>query len=177
MSASELISFSNLSPNNSGTRTHSIDRITPHCIVGQLSAESVCNMFADTGRQASSNYVIGTDGTIALCVDEDDCSWCSSSPANDQRAITIECASDAEDPYAFNDDVYQSLTNLCIDICRRYNKNRLIWIDDKEQALDYEPGDDEMLLTVHRWFAAKACPGDWMMEHMGELADNVTGQL
>jgi LysM repeat protein len=30
---------------------------------------------------------------------------------------------------------------------------------------------------VHRWFAAKACPGDWMMARMGELASRVTSAL
>ena len=33
------------SPNHSGRRTHSIDRLTPHCVVGQLSAESIGSCF------------------------------------------------------------------------------------------------------------------------------------
>ena len=41
---SKLISYTKLSPNHSGQRTHSIDRITPHCVVGQLSAESISRM-------------------------------------------------------------------------------------------------------------------------------------
>ena len=70
MSNSSLVCYTNLSPNHSGTRTHSIDRITPHCVVGQLSCESICGCFTSTSRQASCNYGIGSDGRISLCVDE-----------------------------------------------------------------------------------------------------------
>ena len=108
MSNSSLISYTKLSPNHSGQRTHSVDRITPHCVVGQLSCETICDCFP-AGRGASCNYGIGKDGRIALCVDEDNRSWCSSSNANDQRAITIECASDKTEPYAMTDAVYASL--------------------------------------------------------------------
>lgn len=97
---SPLVVYTKLSPNHSGQRTHSIDRITPHCVVGQLSAESICGCFTSTSRQASCNYGIGTDGRVSLCVEEKNRSWCSSSNANDQRAVTIECASDMNEPYA-----------------------------------------------------------------------------
>ena len=103
---SSLVVYTKLSPNHSGQRTHSIDRITPHCVVGQLSAESICGCFTSPDRQASCNYGIGPDGRVALCVEERNRSWCSSSAANDQRAITIECASDAKEPYAMTAAVY-----------------------------------------------------------------------
>ena len=90
MSNSKLVSVTKLSPCHSGLRTHNIDRITPHCVVGQLSAESICNCFTSPSREASCNYGIGTDGRVALVVEEKNRSWCSSSNANDQRAITIE---------------------------------------------------------------------------------------
>ena len=38
---SPLVVYTKLSPNHSGQRTHSIDRITPHCVVGQLSAAAL----------------------------------------------------------------------------------------------------------------------------------------
>ena len=72
---SSLISYTNLSPNHSGQRTHSIDRITPHCVVGQLTAESICGCFTSTAVQASCNYGIGKDGKIALFVEEKNSSW------------------------------------------------------------------------------------------------------
>ena len=174
---SSLVSYTKLSPNHSGQRTHSIDRITPHCVVGQLSAESICGCFISTDRQASCNYGIGTDGRVSLCVEEKNRSWCTSSHENDQRAITIECASDKTDPYAMNSKVYSSLINLCVDICRRNGKKKLLWFADKNKTLAYEPKSDEMVLSVHRWFANKSCPGDWLYSRLGDLANKVTSYL
>lgn len=177
MSNSSLINYTVLSPNNSGLRTHKIDRITPHCVVGQFDSKSVAELFVKPERQASANYIIGTKGDITLSVDENKRSWCSSSKANDQRAVTIECASDKVAPYTFNSTVYNKLIELCTDICKRNGKKKLLWIEDKTKALAYEPKSDEMLLTVHRWFAATACPGDWMFGKMGDLASKVTKKL
>ena len=174
---SSLISYTQLSPNHSGQRTHSIDRITPHCVVGQLSCESICGCFTSPSREASCNYGIGTDGRISLCVEEKNRSWCSSSNANDQRAITIECASDTTEPYAMNDKVYASLINLCTEICKRYGKKKLLWFADKDKSLNYNPAADEMIITVHRWFSNKSCPGNWLYARLGDLATKVTANL
>ena len=172
-----MIDYTKLSPNHSGLRTHAIDRITPHCVVGQLSVEALGNTFLPKVRQASCNYAIGSDGRVAMIVEEKNRSWCSSSRENDQRAVTIECASDSHPPYAFNAVVYQKLIDLCVDICRRYEKKKLLWLEDKARTLSYNPAPDEMVLTVHRWFANKSCPGDWLFSRMGELATKVTDQL
>lgn len=174
---SSLVSYTKLSPNHSGQRTHSIDRITPHCVVGQCSVETLGNIFYPTSRQASCQYGIGADGRVGMYVEEKNRSWCSSSNANDQRAITIECASDTTHPYAFKDVVYNKLIELCVDICKRNGKNKLIWLGDKDKTLAYEPKSGEMILTVHRWFANKSCPGDWMYARMGDLASKVTARL
>ena len=174
---SSMVSYTRLSPNHSGQRTHSIDRITPHCVVGQLSAESICGCFTSPSRQASCNYGIGTDGKVSLCVEEKNRSWCSSSNANDQRAVTIECASDKTEPYAMNSRVYDSLVKLCTDICRRNGKKKLLWLGDRNKTLNYTPKSDEMVLTVHRWFANKSCPGDWLYARLGDLAARVTAAL
>lgn len=177
MSNSKLISYTKLSPNNSGARTHAIDRITPHCVVGQQTAETILGGFASTSRQASCNYCIGKDGKVGLCVNESNRSWCSSSPENDQRAVTIECASDTTTPYTMNSTVYATLITLCVDICKRNGKTKLIWLGDKDKTLAYTPKSGEMVLTVHRWFANKACPGDWLYNRLGDLAEKVTAQL
>lgn len=177
MSNSPLVSYTKLSPNHSGERTHCIDRITPHCVVGQASVETLGNIFEKPSRKASCNYGIGADGRVGMYVEECNRSWCSSSNPNDQRAVTIECASDNEDPYAFNDTVYNKLIELCADICKRNGKDKVIWIEDKEKALKYTPKANEMQFTVHRWFAKKSCPGPWLMERMQDLTDKVNAQL
>ena len=174
---SPLVSYTKLSPNHSGQRTHSIDRITPHCVVGQCSVETLGNIFYPSSRQASCNYGIGPDGRVGLYVEEKNRSWCSSSNANDQRAITIECASDTTHPYAMNDKVYATLITLCTDICRRNGKKKLLWFADKNKSLNYIPAADEMVLTVHRWFANKSCPGDWLYSRLGDVAAKVTANL
>ena len=174
---SSLVVYTKLSPNHSGQRIHSIDRITPHCVVGQCTAEGLGEWFMNKGIQASSNYGIDKDGRVALYVEEKNRSWCSSSNANDQRAVTIECASDTTEPYAFREVVYQTLIKLCIDICKRNGKSKLLWLGDKDKTLNYTPKSDEMILTVHRWFANKSCPGNWMYSRMGDLASKVTAAL
>ena len=174
---SPLVSYTKLSPNHSGQRTHSIDRITPHCVVGQCSVETLGNIMYPTSRQASCNYGIGPDGRVGMYVEEKNRSWCSSSNANDQRAITIECASDTFHPYAMNDKVYATLIALCTDICRRNGKKKLLWFADKNKSLNYIPAADEMVLTVHRWFANKSCPGDWLYSRLGDVAAKVTANL
>ena len=174
---SSMVTYTKLSPNHSGQRTHSIDRITPHCVVGQCSVETLGSIFLPTSRQASCNYGIGVDGRVGMDVEEKNRSWCSSSNANDQRAVTIECASDTTEPYAFKDVVYQTLIKLCVDVCKRNGKSKLLWLGDKDKTLNYAPKSDEMVLTVHRWFANKSCPGSWMYARMGDLATKVTAQL
>lgn len=164
------------SPHSGGKRTMSIDRITPHCVVGQCSIETLGKVFSST-RIASSNYGIGADGRIGLYVDEDCRSKCSSSAANDQRAVTIECASDNKEPFAFNSTVYNKLIELCVDICYRNGKTKLLWIDNKDRALSYKPAANEMLITVHRWFANKSCPGNWLYTRLNDVAAKVTEEL
>lgn len=174
---SPMVVYTKLSPNHSGQRTMAIDRITPHCVVGQCTAEGLGDWFYKSSTQASSNYGIDKDGRVGMYVEEKNRSWCSSSGANDQRAITIECASDTTEPYAFRDVVYQTLIKLCIDICKRNGKSKLIWFGDKDKTLNYSPKSGEMILTVHRWFANKSCPGNWMYARMGDLAEKVTKAL
>lgn len=174
---SPMVVYKKLSPNHSGQRTHGIDRITPHCVVGQCTAEGLGDWFAKSSTQASSNYGIDKDGRVGMYVEEKNRSWCSSSSENDQRAVTIECASDAEEPYEFRDAVYQTLIELCTDICRRNGKTKLVWFGDKDKTLNYSPKSNEMILTVHRWFANKSCPGNWMYARMGDLVEKVTAAL
>lgn len=173
----KMVAYTKLSPNHSGQRTHAIDRITQHCVVGQCSVETLGSIFAPRSRQASCNYGIGADGRVGMYVEEKNRSWCSSSNANDQRAVTIECASDVSEPYAMNNAVYESLIKLCTDICKRNGKKKLLWFADKNKTFNYTPKSDEMVLTVHRWFANKSCPGNWLYARLDDLAAKVTANL
>ena len=174
MSNSALISYTKLSPNHSGKRTKKIDTITIHCMAGQLSVESCGALFAKSSRQASSNYGIGPDGRIALYVDEGNRSWCTSSNANDQRAVTIEVASDATHPYAVRDKAYDALLDLVTDICKRNGIKKLVWSTSKNNRVGHLNGCN---MTVHRDYAAKACPGDYLYNLQDEIAAEVNRQL
>lgn len=173
MSNSSLISYTKISPNKTSPRNHAIDTITIHCVVGQCTVEALGTRFAQASVKASSNYGIGADGRIGMYVEEKDRSWCSSNSANDNRAITIECASDTTHPYAINDKVYASLIKLCADICKRNGIKELKWKGDK--SLIGKP--DQQNMTVHRWFANKACPGDYIYQRLGQIASEVNALL
>ena len=174
MSNSALISYTKLSPNHSGKRTKKIDTITIHCMAGQLSVESCGALFAQSSRQASSNYGIGKDGRIALYVDEGNRSWCTSSNANDQRAVTIEVASDATHPYAVNSKAYDALLDLVTDICKRNEIKKLVWSTNKNERMNHLNGCN---MTVHRDYANKSCPGDYLYNRHGQIAAEVNKRL
>lgn len=173
MSNSSLVDYTKISPNKNSPRNHAIDTITIHCVVGQCSVESLGNTFASSSRQASSNYGIGKDGKIGLYVEEKDRSWCSSNAENDNRAITIEVASDTTHPYAVTKEAYAALIELLVDICKRNNIKELKWKADK--SLIGQPEKQNM--TVHRWFANKSCPGDYLYNRHGQIAAAVNEAL
>lgn len=174
---SSLATVKMVSPNKNSPRNKPIDIITIHCFVGQVTAKRGCEVFQPTSKKASCNYVVGLDGGIGLCVEEKDRSWCTSSAANDNRAVTIEVASDTAHPYAVTAKAYAALLDLVTDICRRNGKHKLLWLGDKDKTLAYKPASDEMLLTVHRWYAAKACPGEYLFSRQGAIAEEVTKRL
>ena len=173
MSNSPLVDYTKISPNRTSPRNHKIDTITIHCVVGQCSVEVLGDVFASTSRKASSNYGIGVDGRIGMYCEEKDRSWCSSNGDNDNRAITIEVASDTTHPYAINDKAYKSLVELCADICKRDGIKELKWLADK--SLIGQP--DKQNMTVHRWFTNKACPGDYIYNRLGQIAAEVKAKL
>lgn len=174
MSNSGLVKYTKLSPNCNSPRNHAIDTITIHCYVGQASVEDMGAWFAKTSAQASGNYGIGSDGRVGLYVPEADRSWCSSSRENDHRAVTIECACDPVAPNAVNAKVYASLINLCVDICQRNGIRQLVWSTRQNDRMKHLNGCN---MTVHRDYAAKACPGDWLYARMGQIADAVNSRI
>ena len=164
------------SPNRSSPRMSKIDTITIHCMAGNLSVESCGALFAKSSRKASSNYGIGSDGRIACYVGEEDRSWCSSNRANDNRAITIEVANDggADTDWHVSDKAYKSLISLLVDICRRNNIAKLVWSNSKSDRVNHKNGCN---MTVHRDFANKSCPGDYLYSLHSKIADEVNSLL
>ena len=188
---SPLATVKMISPNRTPNRNHAIDTITIHCFVGQVTAKRGCEVFQPSSKGASCNYVVGYDGSIGLCVEEKDRSWCTggykkvngvnvpirvngiSGSSNDYQAVTIEVASDSTHPYAITDKAMAALIELCADICRRNGIKKLLWSGDKN--LVGNPAKQNM--TVHRWFAPKACPGDYIYQRLGDIAAKVNAKL
>lgn len=175
MSNSSLVNYTKISPNKTSPRNHTIDTITIHCMAGNLSVETCGDVFAPTSRQASSNYGIGSDGRIGMYVEEKDRSWCSSSSSNDHRAVTIEVANDGGEDTGWHvsDKAYNALINLVTDICKRNGIKKLLWKGDKSLIGQV----DKQNMTVHRWFAAKACPGDYLYNKHSDIANKVNAKL
>jgi len=168
---SKLVQYTKLSPNHSGKRNHAIDTITIHCVVGQCRVESLGALFADPNFGASSNYGIGYDGRIGMFVEEKNRSWCSSSSENDNRAVTIEVASDTKEPYAVTDAAYKSLIKLVADICKRNGIKKLVWSKNKSDRVNHKNGCN---MTVHRDYCPqKSCPGTYLYDRHGKIAEEV----
>lgn len=174
MSNSKLISYTKISPNRTSPRNHKIDTVTIHCVVGQCSVETLGNIFAPTSRQASCNYGIGADGRLGMYCEEKDRSWCSSNAANDNRAITIEVASDTKHPYAVNAKAYAALIDLLVDICKRNGIPRLVWSTSKADRVNHKNGCN---MTVHRDYANKSCPGEYLYSRHAQIASEVNKRL
>lgn len=173
MSNSPLATYKRLT-GNYDPRNHKIDTITIHCYVGQVTAKQGCDYFYNTDREVSSNYVVGRDGSIGLSVEEKNRAWTSSSPSNDHRAITIETACETKAPYKVNDAAYNALINLCVDICKRNGISKLVWSNNANDRINHKNGCN---MTLHRDFANTACPGQYLMERMADIANQVNKKL
>ena len=174
MSNSSLVTYKKISPNKTSPRNHKIDTISIHCMVAQWTAKQACDYFSHSNVQASCNYAVGKDGSIGLCVEEKDRSWCTSSRENDNRAITIEVASDMKHPYKVTDAAYKALIKLLVDICKRNGIKKLVWSTNKSNRVNHKNGCN---MTVHRDYANKACPGKYLYDLHGQIAKEVNNQL
>lgn len=187
MSNSPLVTYTNLS-NDKSVRTHKIDSVIIHCIVAQWTAKQCCDYFATSDRDCSANYCVGKDGSIGLSVEEKYRAWCSggtdkngkpirvngiSGADFDHRAIAIEVASDSTHPYAVTEKAMSALIDLLVDICKRNDIKRLLWKADKSLVGQV----DKQNMGAHRWFANKACPGDYLYNRFGQIAAEVNRRL
>ena len=170
---SSLVSYVDLSPGNYGPRSHAIDTITIHHMAGNLSVETCGKLFHK--KKGNSNYGIGTDGRVALYVEEKNGAWTSGNKANDMRAITIEVANNSGAPnWTISQQALNSLLLLCADICRRNNIKALVWSANKADRVNHKNGVN---MTMHKDFQATACPGPFIESIEGLIAIAVNQML
>ena len=166
MSKSSLVNYTKLSPNCSSRNGARICKITPHHMAGNLTIEQCAEVFQNSSRQASANYGIGSDGRIGCYVDENDRSWASANYDNDRQAITIEVANDEiGGNWHVSDKALESLINLCVDICKRYNF---------KLTYDETPNGS---LTRHNMFVNTTCPGPYLQSKFPYIVEEVNKRL
>lgn len=188
---SKLVTYINLTKNKTTVKNKQNNYIIPHVYVGNVTTRSGVDHFT-TDCGASCQYVIGVDGSIGQSVSEADRAWTTGgnkeiknsyglfvggTPNKSQKArgakgvdyeaITIEMACEPKHPYEINDKVYNSLINLMADIAIRNNMGELKWKADP--SLVGNPSEQNIL--VHRWFSNKACPGDYVYKHLGDICE------
>ena len=136
-------------------------------MAGNLTVEACGNVFANTSRQASSNYGIGTDGRVGMYVEECNRAWTSGNATVDNQAITIEVANDTiGGNWHVSDKALTKTIELCADICKRNNIERLIFTGDKNGNL-----------VAHRYYQATACPGEYLYSKFPYIAEEVNKLL
>ena len=166
MSNSNLVTYTKLSPNMNAPRNQPISKITIHHMAGNYSLEQLGESFSKSRREASANYGIDSNGNVGLYVDEANRSWASASPWNDNRAVTIEVANDEiGGGWHVSDVAFNKLIDLCVDICQRNNFR-----------LSFD-GTQNGSLTMHKMFAATACPGPYLEGRFPEIVDLVNARL
>lgn len=148
-----------------GRGGYKICKITPHHMACKWTAERCAQSFQVEGRLASANYCIGSDGEIVCNVDEENRAYTSSNYYNDCQSITIEVANDNTETWSISDKAWNSLVNLCVDVCKRYGFR-----------LNYT-GNSTGSLTEHRMFASTSCPGPYLHARMAQLASEVNAKL
>ena len=167
MSNSSLVSYTKISPNRSSRNGERITDIIPHHQAGNLSLQTLGNVFANPGRQASSTYGIDVYGGVGLYVDESERPWTTSNAVADRRAVTIEVAnSSTSGDWPVSDASWNTLVELCVDICRRNGIPKLVWTGGKDGNL-----------KTHDMYAATNCPGPYLKSRMPQLADEVNKRL
>lgn len=164
MSNSNLVNYTKISP-HSNPRTKKIQKITIHHMAGNLSVETCGSVFQT--NKASANYAIGSDGRVGMYVEEHNRAWTSSNSNNDHQAVTIEVANDTiGGNWHVSDTALAKLIDLCADICKRNNIERLNFT-----------GNTSGNLTMHKWFTATVCPGPYLESKFSYIAAEVNKKI
>ena len=187
---SSLATYERISPNRTSPRRKSIKRLTPHCMAGNATIErclGLSRFITPSSPGVSCNYAIGSDGRIGLGCPETDAPWTSSSSFNDNQAITFEIANSGGAPnWPMTDAAIKSFIKLAVDICKFYGFKKIHYEDKpaniKTKAeveawiLTWEK-PDEMIITLHRWYSAKACPGSYFVGKLLDIVDQINEEL
>lgn len=178
MSNSKLVVYTKLSPHCTKPRQGKIKGISIHTMAGPGSVEGCGQVFQTS--EASSHYGIGPDGRIGQYVLEENRAWCCSHKV-DHEVVTIEVSSiqSYQEPYECTDAAFESLINLCVDICQRNGIKELIWKEGKQYCPAFTGNWAVCNMVPHRYTTdkGKSCPGNYLFGKYGEIAERVNARL
>lgn len=178
MSNSKLVVYTKLSPHCTKPRNGKIRGISIHTMAGPGSVEGCGQVFQ--ASEASSHYGIGPDGRIGQYVLEENRAWCCSHKV-DHEVVTIEVSSiqSYQEPYECTDAAFESLINLCVDICQRNGIRELIWKEGKQYCPAFTGDWAVCNMVPHRYTTdkGKSCPGNYLFGKYGEIAKLVNARL
>lgn len=178
MSNSKLVVYTKLSPHCTKPRQGKIKGISIHTMAGPGSVEGCGQVFQTS--EASSHYGIGPDGRIGQYVLEENRAWCCSHKV-DHQVVTIEVSSiqSYEEPYECTAAAFESLINLCVDICQRNGIRELIWKEGKQYCPAFTGNWAVCNMVPHRYTTdkGKSCPGNYLFGKYGEIAERVNARL
>lgn len=178
MSNSKLVVYTKLSPHCTKPRQGKIKGISIHTMAGPGSVEGCGQVFQTS--EASSHYGIGPDGRIGQYVLEENRAWCCSHEV-DHEVVTIEVSSiqSYEEPYECTAAAFESLIDLCVDICQRNGIKKLIWKEGKQYCPAFTGNWSVCNMVPHRYTTdkSKSCPGNYLFARYGAIADEVNRRL
>lgn len=178
MSNSKLVVYTKLSPHCTKPRQGKIKGISIHTMAGPGSVEGCGQVFQTS--EASSHYGIGPDGRIGQYVLEENRAWCCSHKV-DHQVVTIEVSSiqSYEEPYECTAAAFESLIDLCVDICQRNDIKKLIWKEGKQYCPAFTGNWAVCNMVPHRYTTdkGKSCPGNYLFGKYGEIAERVNARL
>lgn len=136
-----------------------ISRVIVHHWAGTSGGDT---SLANPSRDASANYILYNDGSLAVQVPEEYRAWTSGSYAADQPSITVEVQNSANGgQWPVSAAAIKTLTALIADIARRYKWGSVT----------------RSRVRGHREFAATACPGPYLWDRLDSIAKNAHAQL
>ncbi len=178
MSNSSLATYTLISPNKNSPRNHKIDTITIHCFVGQVTAKRGCEVFQPSSKKASCNYVVGYDGSIGLCVEEKDRRLVYLQLPTTTAPLPLRRPARTRPPTRSRRRPMPRCWTCCDGYLPPERGQKLALVrGTRRRPLPMPPSPGEMVMTVHRWFANKSCPGDYLYNLHGEIAAEVTKRL
>ena len=95
--------------------------------------------------------------------------------------VTFEVSSiqSYEEPYECTAAAFESLIDLCVDICQRNGIKKLIWKEGKQYCPAFTGNWAVCNMVPHRYTTdkGKSCPGNYLFGKYGEIAERVNARL